>query len=58
MNSNQLKQFIAIAEEENITRASQALFMSQSALSNTLKLLEEELGCNLFDRKSNRIDIE
>lgn len=55
MNSNQLKQFIAIAEEENITRASQALFMSQSALSNTLKLLEEELGCNLFDRKSNRL---
>lgn len=55
LNSNQLKQFIAIAEEENITRASQKLFMSQSALSNTLKLLEEELGCNLFDRKSNRL---
>lgn len=55
MNSNQLKQFIAIAEEENITRASQKLFMSQSALSNTLKLLEEELDCQLFDRKSNRL---
>ena len=55
MNSNQLKQFIAIAEEENITRASQKLFISQSALSNTLKLLEEELDCQLFDRKSNRL---
>ncbi len=55
MNSNQLKQFIAIADEENITRASQKLFMSQSALSNTLKLLEEELGCQLFDRKANRL---
>lgn len=29
--------------------------MSQSALSNTLKLLEEELDCQLFDRKSNRL---
>lgn len=48
MNSNQLKQFIAIAEEENITHASQKLFMSQSALSNTLKLLEEELGVELL----------
>lgn len=55
MNSNQLRQFIAIANEENITRASQKLFMSQSALSNTLKLLESELDCQLFDRRSNRL---
>lgn len=37
-------------EEENITKASEKLYMSQPALSTYLKRLEDELGCVLFDR--------
>lgn len=55
MNSNQLIQFIALAQEQNVTRAANKLFMTQSSLSNVLKRLEEELGCELFDRVGNRI---
>lgn len=54
MNSNQLAQFIAIAEEESVTQAGKRLFMTQSALSNTLKQLENELECKLFNRESNQ----
>lgn len=55
MNSNQLKQFIVIAEEENITKAAKKLYMAPSAVSNTLKLLEEEFSLKLFDRVGNKI---
>ncbi|WP_368901377.1 LysR family transcriptional regulator [Oceanobacillus oncorhynchi] len=55
MNSNQLIQFIAIAMEESVTKAGKRLYMTQSALSNTLKQLELELGCELFDRQSNKL---
>lgn len=37
-------------EEENITKASEKLYLSQPALSTYLKRLEDELGCVLFDR--------
>lgn len=57
MNSNQLLQFIAIAEEESVTKASKKLYMTQSALSNTLKQLEQELNCSLFDRYGNKLSL-
>ncbi|PLX82662.1 MAG: hypothetical protein C0617_13525 [Desulfuromonas sp.] len=52
MELYQLKSFLAIARESNLTRAAQALNLSQSALSSQLKLLEEELGVVLFQRTS------
>lgn len=55
MELTQLKQFKVIAETQNITKASEMLFVSQSALSQMLAKLEEELGCKLFDRKNKRI---
>ena len=55
MNSDQMMQFKAIAECGNITKASERLYVTQPSLSHMLKKLEEELGCQLFDRVSNKI---
>lgn len=50
MNLNSIKCFLAIADLQNISRAAEKLYMSQSTVSHRLKLLEEELGCELIDR--------
>lgn len=52
MELYQLKSFLTIAHEQNLTRAAEALHLSQSALSSQIKLLEEELGLQLFKRTS------
>ena len=50
MDLKTLKYFVVVAEELNITKASQILMMSQPPLSNQMKTLEEELGAKLFIR--------
>lgn len=57
MNSDQLEQFKVIAECENLTKAAEVLYISQPALSKTLKNLEVELGCNLFYRTGKKLNI-
>lgn len=52
MTMQQLKYFITVAEEENITRAAQRLYTSQPTVSRQILMLEEELGYLLFNRKS------
>ena len=39
-----LQYFLAIAREENISRAAESLHLSQPTLSQQLKDMEEELG--------------
>jgi DNA-binding transcriptional LysR family regulator len=57
MELYQLKSFLTIAHEKNLTRAAEALHLSQSALSSQIKLLEEELGVPLFTRTSRGMAI-
>ena len=52
MDIRKLRYFLAVAREENMTRAAELLHVSQPTLSKTLKALEEELGKKLFIRKS------
>lgn len=49
-----LNYFLAIAREENITRAAQPLHVTQRVLSRQMMQLEEELGVKLFTRRITR----
>jgi DNA-binding transcriptional LysR family regulator len=50
-----LNYFLAIAREENITRAAQQLHVTQPTLSRQIAQLEEELGVKLFVRSNHNI---
>ena len=47
-----LKYFLTVANEGSLTKASKILHITQPTLSHQLKLLEEELQCDLFTRSS------
>ncbi|WP_054955331.1 LysR family transcriptional regulator [Paenibacillus dakarensis] len=57
MDIRQMKYFLAIAKEGQVTRAAKVLNMEQPPLSRQLKLMEEELGVKLFDRTSKRLNL-
>lgn len=48
---------LAIAEEQNLTRAAKKLYISQPTLTMYLNRLEENLGVKLFDRRKTPITI-
>lgn len=48
MEFRQLKYFIGVAEELHFGNAAKKLFVSQSALSQQIQLLEQEIGAELF----------
>lgn len=50
-----LNYFLAIAREENFTRAAQQLHVTQPTLSRQIAQLEEELGVELFVRSNHNI---
>ena len=50
-----LKYFLAVAREENITKAAQMLHLTQPTLSRQMMQLEEELGVRLFIRGNHSI---
>ena len=52
-----MRYFLAVAREENMTRASETLHVTQPTLSKALKALEDELGKKLFERHSFSISL-
>ncbi len=52
MEIRTLRYFLAVAREENMTRAAEQLHVTQPTLSKALRALEEELGKKLFIRHS------
>jgi LysR family transcriptional regulator, cys regulon transcriptional activator len=57
MKLQQLKYLLAIVDNGlNITAAADRLYTSQPGVSKQLKLLEEELGLQLFTRKGKSLD--
>jgi DNA-binding transcriptional LysR family regulator len=54
-NLNDLTAFVAVAREGSFTRAAAQLGVSQSALSQTIRALEERLGLRLLTRTTRRV---
>jgi DNA-binding transcriptional LysR family regulator len=54
-NLNELSAFLAVARERSFTRAAAQLGVSQSALSHTLRALEEQLGVRLLTRTTRSV---
>lgn len=55
MDIRQLRYFLTIAQEGQITRAAKQLNMEQPPLSRQLKQMEEELGVLLFERSGKQL---
>ena len=52
-----LRYFLAIAREENIMRAAEAVHITQPSLSRQIAQLEEEVGAKLFIRGNRKITL-
>jgi DNA-binding transcriptional LysR family regulator len=52
MDLSQLEVFVSVARERRFSRAAEKLYRTQSAVSQTIRKLEEEIGEPLFDRSS------
>jgi DNA-binding transcriptional LysR family regulator len=57
MTFEQLKIFLAVAQQLHFTRAAERLYITQPAVSAAIQNLEEEYGVKLFHRIGRRIEI-
>lgn len=57
LSLRQLRAFDAVAQEGSFTLAAQRLHLTQSALSVLVRELERELGVQLFDRHTRRVEL-
>lgn len=51
----ELRYFVAVAEESNVTRAAERLYVSQPAVSKQLRMLERQVGFPLFTRHADGV---
>lgn len=57
MNINQLKYFVAVAEQRSFTKAATQYYLSQTAVTQQVRALEESLGVQLLDRNSRPVSL-
>ena len=57
MSPKQLRAFIAVSQTLSFAQAAERLFMSQSALSLSIKALEEGLGGRLLTRSTRAVTL-
>lgn len=53
----QLRAFVAVVEEGSFTLAARKIFVTQSAVSHSLRTLEDQLSCRLLDRSGKRVSV-
>jgi DNA-binding transcriptional LysR family regulator len=53
----QLRHLVALAQTGSFSKAAQAQFLTQPALSRSIRALEDDLGMALFDRVGRRIEL-
>ncbi|WP_082589979.1 LysR family transcriptional regulator [Agromyces sp. Soil535] len=56
MDLRQMEYLVALADEQQFTRAAAVCHVSQSGLSAAIRSLEEELGTTLFSRTTRRVE--
>jgi epsilon-lactone hydrolase len=52
-----LRAFVAVAEDLSFSKAAQRLFITQPALSRQIRSLERLVGCELFRRSTQRVEL-
>ncbi len=57
MNLNQLRYFVTLAETESFTKAAVAHFISQTAITQQIRTLEEAVGSKLINRETRPISL-
>ena len=57
MNLNQLKYFVSVAENRSFTKAAMQYYISQTAITQQVKALEEKIGTPLLDRNTRPISL-
>lgn len=57
MELRTVKYFLAVAEEESVTRGAARMHISQPAVSRQIAALEKELGTELFERSHGRLNL-
>ena len=55
MDTRHLQYILTIAQKQNMTKAAEELFISQSSLSQYLAKLEQEIGVPLFERTRSKM---
>lgn len=48
MNLNQLKYFVAVAEHQSFTKAANQYYLSQTAISQQIRALEDAVACGCW----------
>ena len=56
MDLRQMEYLVALADEQQFTRAAAVCRVSQSGLSAAIRSLEDELGTTLFARTTRRVE--
>lgn len=57
MKISYIREFMTLAEKSNYNKAAKELYISQTALFNHIKILEDEIGAPLFERTGKAIHI-
>jgi len=57
MNFHQLEIFVQVVEEKSFTKAAKKLYLSQPALSKSIRALEEDVGTKLFERSAYGLEV-
>ena len=53
----QVKAFVAVAEKGSFTLAAKEIYLTQSAVSHSIRALEEQLDCKLLDRSRRKVEL-
>ena len=55
LDSRQLRAFLLLSRKGSFTAAAKELHLTQSAISHSMKALEEDVGCRLLDRVGKKV---